>query len=105
MIPPSVTKEYSSIYDDRQDRYVVSLIVSYSEMALNEEIQTEYDGLDRYVSNEPNKMKAALAAAIDLTRDEGSSDTQWYVFDRKTKQGRFIEQGEVWRRDDTWMPE
>lgn len=78
----------ATIYDDGEgDRYVVSLIVGYAD----EDIGTSETTVPRIV--EAN-MKEAAKAALDLTRDEGQSDTFWHVYDRKTKKGRFFEQGE-----------
>jgi hypothetical protein len=101
--------ETLTIYDDPNDRYLVSLIVSYSDAALEglaeggDEAVDEGAGkgrgqespaLDRTVTGQPDKMKAAALAALELTRDAGSHGTHWYVYDRLTGTGRFITQAE-----------
>jgi hypothetical protein len=73
-------EEVGSIYVDENERFVVSLIVGYSEDALS--------------STGRVTAKTAALAAVELTRDEGSSDTKWFVYDRKRRVGRFYEQGE-----------
>jgi hypothetical protein len=60
--------ELSSIYVEPEDRYVVSLIVSYG---------GEFDQVD--------SPERAAAAALDLTRDGKSGGTHWRVYDRQTK--------------------
>jgi len=70
--------ELDSTYADRQDRFVVSLIVTC-------------DPARDAVKSPAEAVKAAL----QLTRDEGSHDTQWYCYDRKTKQMHMIEQEKV----------
>jgi hypothetical protein len=71
--------DIESIYVAEEDRFVVGLIVGYH--------GTEEDPF-------PRNAKEAAAAALRLTTDEGASDTHWFVFDRKTGKGRFLEQGE-----------
>lgn len=67
--------EVSSIYVARpRDRFVVSLVVGYS----------EDDGV--------TDPEAAAAAALRLTRNEGSSDTVWFVYDRKENRMYELEQ-------------
>lgn len=61
----------------RHERFIVSLICGYGEE-------------DEVVS-----PQQAVAAALALTRDAGQSDTHWFVFDRKTGEKTFVEQGEV----------
>ena len=69
--------EIKTIYVGPKDRFVVSLIVGY----------TEHDG-------GVATPKEAARAALQLTRDEGSSGTYWHVFDRKTSHSHNFEQGE-----------
>src|ERR1035437_2242716 len=69
-------EELGSTYVDKGDRFIVSLIVSY-------------DGKDAKTPRE------AVAAALALTTDDNSDDTQWYCFDRKTKTLHMIEQKTV----------
>lgn len=70
-----------TIYVNLKDRFVVALIVSYSEQELR-------DG--------SLKVSTANAAysALELTRDSGSYGTHWFVFDRKTGTGEVLEQGD-----------
>jgi hypothetical protein len=58
------------------DRYVVSLIVGYRD-------------------DEARNVYRAAASALDRTRDLGSFDTVWTVFDRHTGELHLLEQGEV----------
>lgn len=58
--------EVGTIYVDASDRFVVSLIVGYTE---GDDIATP---------------RAAALAALELTQDEGWTGTTWHVFDRKT---------------------
>lgn len=72
-------EEIDSIYCGEGERYVVSLIVSYSEESLR--------------SNEWKVTPhAAAASALDLIRDIGSTDTVWFVFDRQTGQMHHLRQ-------------
>lgn len=66
--------EIGNTYVGQKDRFVVSLVVGYEE---NDECRTPEE---------------ALAHAIDLTRDGGSWDTHWYVYDRQTKTLHLLEQ-------------
>ena len=59
--------EIDTIYVDPEERFVVSLIVSY-------DLQT--DGIDT--------IEAAAQAALEMTRDEGADGTVWHVYDRHT---------------------
>jgi hypothetical protein len=68
--------EVKTIYVGLDDRFVVSLIVGYSEV----------DGIC--------SPEQAAAAALSLTRDAGSGDTCWYVHDRTSGETRVIEQAE-----------
>lgn len=74
--------EVQTIYVSPNDRFIVSLVVGYDD--------DQMDGEDFPVS-----PKGALAAAISLTRDMGSPDTIWFVYDRKTGETHEFEQGEV----------
>lgn len=56
------------------DRFIVCLEVGYHEVESPEQ---------------------AVAAALALTRDLGSTDTQWHVFDRTNGEGVIVEQGDV----------
>jgi len=55
---------------------VVSLIVTYSD-------------------NEAHSPEDAVAKTLELTRDDGSSKTHWYVFDRQTQTLHLIQQGPI----------
>lgn len=66
--------EIGNTYVSKSDRWVVSLVVGYSEQ----------DGI--------RCPEDALVHALDLTRDGGSWDTHWYVFDRKTGEMYLLEQ-------------
>ncbi len=68
--------EIDTIYVGNEDRFIVSLIAGYGKEGL---VKTP---------------ERAAAAALDLTRDSGSSGTHWYVYDRKTKRMHCFEQGE-----------
>jgi hypothetical protein len=61
-------------YVTPRDRHIVCLEVGY-------------DSLDT--------PEQAVAAALSLTRDQGSPGTQWHVYDRQTGEGRVVEQSEV----------
>lgn len=65
-----------TIYVTEEDRYVVSLIVGYG----------NGDGVA--------SPEEAAAAALDLTRDLGSSDTVWFVYDRQTDNTHRLEQAD-----------
>jgi hypothetical protein len=69
--------EIGNTYVGARDRFVVSLVVGYE---ADENIQTPVD---------------ALRYALELTRDEGSADTHWYVFDRQTGELHLIEQEQI----------
>lgn len=62
------TKELDTIYLDPNDRFVVSLIIGCGE---RDDIDTP---------------EAAASSALQLTRDEGSHGTHWFVYDRETGQ-------------------
>lgn len=67
--------ETDTIYVERTDRFVVSLIVSYDDDLVKTPEQ-------------------AAAAALELTRDDGSGGTQWFVFDRKTRTFHQLQQSD-----------
>jgi hypothetical protein len=69
--------EVESIYVGRDERFVVSLIVGYAE---------ERDGVETPAH--------AAAAALALTRDDGSSGTHWFVYDRQTGVLHVLEQSD-----------
>lgn len=76
VIDPALAGDHTYLSPD--ERFVATLAVSYSPDP-----------------HEVTTPKEALAAALALTRDDGSDGTQWWVHDRVTGQGRVIEQGEV----------
>lgn len=65
-----------SVYADDKNRFIVALVVGY--------------GVEDGITN----ADEAAEAALSLTRDEGSSDTQWVVFDRVTGAMEVLEQSE-----------
>lgn len=79
--------EVNTIYASLGDRYIVSLIVSYSDddLELDEELPPEH------------RIRAQIAAhfALELTRDEGSRTTVWFVYDRETGQEYQFEQRDI----------
>lgn len=70
--PFSLT-ELGNTYVHSSDRYVVSLIVGYAD-------------------DEAASPEHAAAGALALTQDAGASDTNWYVYDRKTGMLHLLEQ-------------
>jgi hypothetical protein len=70
--------EIDSIYVHPNERFVVSLIVGYGGPG----------------QGEVRSPRRAAAAALDLTRDEGSNGTHWFVYDRKTGAMHLFEQDE-----------
>lgn len=95
-------EETDSIYVGEEDRYVVSMIVGYSDDDL-EDPYAEVMDPDLAFEGEPPewaadsavlRAKAAANAALDLTRDGGSGDTVWFVYDRQTKEMHEFEQGD-----------
>lgn len=70
--------EVDSIYVDSVERFVVSLIVGYP-------------------SAQVRTAKRAAAAALALTRDDGSPGTVWKVYDRTTGTMHEFTQGEFER--------
>lgn len=74
---PFALADLGNTYVDLKNRFIVSLIVGYG----------PEDGV--------TSPEAALAAALELTRDLDSSSTQWYVHDRETGVLHLIEQGAV----------
>jgi hypothetical protein len=73
--------EIDSIYTGSLDRYVVSFIVSYGEEDFD---QSRFE----------NSPLGAAQAALELTRDDGASDTIWFVYDRETEMMHQFTQGE-----------
>ena len=71
--------QIDSIYVDPGERFVVSLVVSYAEVDLNWSDDPPYE----WVDDRTMALRAA-AAALGLTREEGSRDTKWFVYDRET---------------------
>lgn len=70
-----------SIYFDSDsldnNRFVVSLITAY--------------GQDSDIVS----AEQAVAATLALTQDDSCEGTLWYVFDRQTGVGKFVQQGEI----------
>lgn len=84
-------KEIATIYVDlERDRYIVSLIVGYSD----EDLARDGGEDEGEIS-----ARAAAAAALDLTRDDGSGDTTWFVYDRQTGETHEFEQSDFERED------
>lgn len=81
--------EVSSIYVEASERFVVSLIVGYDDDTNLAENIGDWDEM-----TPEEQARAAAASALDLTRDDGSNGTIWFVFDRKTKTMHQFEQGE-----------
>ncbi len=75
---PLKIEEIGNTYVGPEDRFVVSLVVGYNQ---------EDSGV--------RTAKQAARAALQLTLDEGSNDTHWYVFDRKTGVLSLFEQKEI----------
>lgn len=71
---PLTGEQIDTIYVNKKDRFIVSLVVGY---------------------NNVRTAKEAARAALELTKDEACSGTNWYVFDRKMKIGCFFEQDEI----------
>ncbi len=78
---PFQLHELGNTYAGAKDRFIVSLIVSYREP---------------YIKT----AQAAGAAALALTTDDGSPDTHWFVFDRKTGQMHQFEQSDLENLDE-----
>ncbi|MHB1524960.1 MAG: hypothetical protein ACYCZN_01545 [Candidatus Dormibacteria bacterium] len=70
-------EEIGNTYVGAEDRFVVSLVVGYSDSR---------DGI--------KTPKEAAAAALALATDGGSADTHWYVYDRKTGEMTLLEQSD-----------
>ena len=88
-------KEHDSVYVLPDDRWVVSLIVSYSEDELKGSDSSPLGRRVTQLRRTGEVARAAATAALDLTRDAGSGSTRWYVFDRATKSGHWFEQDEL----------
>lgn len=86
--PPAGPVEVQTIYVDHSDRFIVSLVVGYDSQTLG-------------FAGKPieEQAKQAAAAALELTRDAGSSDTFWYVYDRATKRMFEFEQSDFQDRE------
>lgn len=84
----SNTPEVQTQYVDPGDRFVVSMVIGYSDDIVRDNFE---DGARPRVES---MAKVAASAALQLTRDEGSSDTVWYVYDRKTGRWFHFEQDE-----------
>lgn len=72
-------EELGNTYAGPEDRFIVSLIVGYRDD-------------EGYLPQTPAQ---AVAAALELTQDEGSSGTHWHCYDRKTKTLHLILQSEA----------
>jgi hypothetical protein len=83
-----VSDPIESIYVRPEERFVVALVVGYAAD------DAEYATLLDEFGHEDDPMLAAAAAALQLTRDYGSDDTQWFVLDRLTGEHRMVEQGD-----------
>ena len=70
-------KETQTIYVSPEDRYIVSFIVGYEQ---EDDLYSPRD---------------AAHWALELTRDEGSGGTVWFVFDRKEQVMHRFEQREI----------
>jgi hypothetical protein len=79
---PLTIDEIGSIYDDPNDRYIVSLVVTYGDAS-----KGERGGVH-------SPLEAAWYA-LDLTRDAGSGDAVWFVFDRETGHMHAIDQVDI----------
>ncbi len=79
---PFTLDELGNTYVGPKDRFVVSLLVGYGE---DEGVATAAE---------------AGHAALQLTRDEGSPDTHWYIHDRQTGVTTLYEQHELENPDD-----
>ena len=86
-VDPALPTSRLPYYSD-QDRFVVALVASYD---------VERDDLPTGPDDDEGGRGAARYA-LDLTRDDGCSGTQWWVYDRHTGQGRVVEQSDF---DDT----
>jgi len=84
-------RETDTIYANRDDRFIVSLIVGYTTEDLTGE-----DG-----AGEPSHRDAARWA-LDLTRDDGANGTHWFVFDRLTGTMHVLEQDEFDPEMESW---
>ena len=84
--------QVGTIYDMPTDRYIVSLIVGYSRDDLKNDPAITIDG---HMPRTPlDFARVAAAAALDLTRDDGASGTNWVVYDRHLDRWYVFEQFE-----------
>lgn len=79
--------EVGTIYVTDEDRFVVSLVVGYTD----DIVRNNLDGPKPRVEQ---LAKVAASAALQLTRDAGSDGTYWFVFDRRTGRWFEFEQGD-----------
>jgi len=88
--PPAGPVEIETIYVDRDDRFVVALVVGY---------KTEL--MFPPVKGRPIREQAlqAAASALALTTDDSADGTHWSVYDRKTKRLFAFEQSEFADRE------
>jgi hypothetical protein len=96
-----ITDEIETIYLMPGERFVVSLVVGYVED--DSDLRTliaEYGDEEN-----PDPRLAAVSAAVNLVTGEGRDGTQWYVWDRETKTGTFVEQGDVEREPRLYVGE
>ena len=82
------TPEVETQYVDPNDRFIVSMVVGYSDEDIRDNFE---DGARPRIEA---MAKVAASAALQLTRDEGSNGTRWFVFDRKNGQWFAFEQDE-----------
>lgn len=93
--------EIDTIYVTPSDRFVVSMIVGYTTSDLKGGVLPGKRNLTREPRGSRDFALLAGAAALDLLEDEGSADTQWFVYDRLTGQMHEFEQHEF---DNAYMP-
>lgn len=82
-------EEVRSTYVGEDSRYVVSLVVGYTDDELESGEMVESG------ASTEKRVKGAAAAALELTRGMGSGDTNWYVHDRKSGETYVLEQEEL----------
>jgi len=79
--------EVDSDYVDKNERYVVSLIVTYDKL--------DPTAPEPEQRANPSDARDAAAWALDLTRDANSDRTTWVVYDRELDILHRFEQGEL----------
>jgi len=72
--------ELGNTYVGKEDRFVVSLLVSYHTEKTRGGIKTP---------------QQAVGAALALTTDDMRNETHWYCFDRKTQEIHLVQQGDA----------